>query len=128
MTVRIFLFGESSQGETCSPLSIRSLVELYENLGEAPKESQGIDYAVQALLCNRECVFYRVQEEGFSLDDYFKGIHLLKKHGDKMKLSAVFLPGVGNKQIIEEVSHLCKKHRMLLILTEKDLYDYLTIA
>lgn len=126
MRHRIFLFGEAAQGEWCTPLRLNSLPDLYERLGEPPSESQGIDYAVQALLCNRDCIFYRVKEEGFSKEDYLKGIKLLDNHGHKMSLSAIFIPGVGDKHIIEEISPVCQKLKTVLILTQKDLYDYLT--
>lgn len=126
MEYRVFLFGESQKGEMCTPCRLRSLEELEEKFGQPAENSIGIDYAVQTLLYQRELIFYRVHEEGFSREDYLRGIKLLYNHGQKMKLTAICLPGVGDRHIIESLSPICKKNKTILILSEKDLYDYLT--
>ncbi len=124
----VFLFGEAEKGELCTPLRVRSLVELAEQLGNPPDESIGIDYAVQTLLYKRELVFYRVREEGFSKEDYLRGVKLLYNYGNKTRLSAICLPGVGDREVIEAIAPICKKMKTLLVLSEKDLYDYLTAS
>ncbi len=126
MNYRVFLFGESERGEICTPLRIQSLVQLAEDLGNPPQESIGIDYAIQILLFDRELIFYRVREEGYSKEDYLRGVKLLYNHGEKLKPTAICMPGVGDRQILEELSPICERHSSLLILSEKDLYDYLT--
>ena len=126
MTCKVFLFGESEKGEYCSPLTVRNLEDLYMILGHPPKESAGIQYAIQSLLCNRELIFYRVHEEGFSVRDYTKGIQLLAHEGAKLQVSAVSMPGVGDHALINALSPICSAMRALLLVSEQDFYDYLT--
>lgn len=123
---RIFLFGASEKGALCTPLRFDSLSHLAEDLGQAPEDSIGIDYAVQTLLLDRELIFFRVREEGFAKEDYLRGVKLLYNHGEKLKLCAICIPGVGDKEIIESLAPVSKRLRSILILSEKDLYDYLT--
>lgn len=125
---RIFLFGASNKGALCTPLRFDSLSHLAEDLGEPPEDSIGIDYAIQTLLLNREVIFFRVREEGFAKEDYLRGVKLLYNHGEKLKLSAICIPGVGDREIIESLAPLSQRLRLILILSEKDLYDYLTGA
>lgn len=124
--MRIFLFGEAEKGEFCTPFRLQSVLELSERFGNPPKDSIGVDYAIQSLLYDRELIFFRVREEGFSLEDYMRGVKLLYNHGDKMKISAVCMPGMGDMRIMEEIAPICMKLGIILILSEKDLYDYLT--
>lgn len=126
MSSRIFIFGEAEKGDICAPLRFHSLKDLFNTLGQPPKESRGIDYAVQALLFKRELIFFRVQEEGFSFEEYMRGVKLLYKEGKQMNLSAIFVPGVGDTQIIDTLFPICKKIKSLLVFSEKDLYDFLT--
>lgn len=128
MNCRIFLFGESEKGEMCTPLRLRSLSEVLDRLGHPPLDSNGIGYAIQALLLKRELIFFRIEEEGFSRSDYYQGVKLLYNQGINMALSAVCIPGVGDQHIIETLLPICKKLKALLILSEKDLYDYLTAS
>lgn len=123
---KVFLFGESEKGALAAPTQVSNLAELSEQMGNPPDESQGIDYAVQALLAERDLVFFRVREEGFSRDDYFKGVKFLSNQGRGLELSAICMPGVGDREIIEAVGALCHRQRMILILSQRDLYDYLT--
>lgn len=126
MSLRVFLFGEAEKGEMCSPLRLENLVDLAERLGNPPSDSIGIDYAVQTLLFKHELIYYRIAEEGFSHADYMRGVKLLYNYGRKMHLSAICLPGVGDRRIIESLGPICQQINALLVLTEKDLYDYLT--
>ena len=124
----IFLFGEAEKGEFCIPLVCKSLPHLAETFGNPPEESLGIAYAVQALLFERELIFFRVKEEGFSVRDYMRGIRLLKNKEHFQGLSAICMPGVGDAEIIDAAHRACAMRNSLLITTEKDLYDYLTYA
>ena len=124
----IFLFGEAEKGEFCTPLLCKSLPQLAETFGNPPEESLGISYAVQALMYERELIFFRVKEEGFSIPDYMRGIHLLKNKEVFTQLSAICMPGVGDAEIIDATNPICSLYHSLLITTEKDLYDYLTHA
>ena len=95
------------------------------SLGHPPAESQGISYAVQALLYKKELIFFRVKEEGFSSQDYMRGLKILKKKATS-SLTAICMPGVGDATIIDSSQTVCQIHKSFLIITEKDLYDYLT--
>lgn len=123
---RIFLFGESEKGDYCTPLRFNTLLDLSSRLGEPPENSTGLDYAIQMLMHQQELIFFRVKEEGFCRDHYMRGIKLLYNHGNKMRLTAICLPGVGDREIIESVAEISLKLRTPIILSEKDLYDYLT--
>ena len=122
----VFLFGEAEKGETGKPILCSSLEHLFNHLGNAPEESLGIAYAIQFLSYNYPLSFLRVREEGFSVDDYLKGFNLLKKKGTVESLCAICLPGVGTSEIIDAITPLCLARKVPLILSEKDLYDYLT--
>jgi hypothetical protein len=122
----IVLFGEAEKGDFSTPIVCKSLPQLADNLGHPPENSRGIFYGVQALLFEKELVFFRVKEEGFSIPDYLRGLNMLKKMAPSSSLSALCLPGVGDTDIIDESIALCHHHQSLLIVNEMDLYDYLT--
>ncbi len=121
-----FLFGEAEKGEFCTPYLCRSLPQLADTFGNPPAESLGLLYAVQALLFERELIYFRVNEEGYSLDDYLKGIKILEEKEAIPSLTAICMPGVGDSDLIEATTTICHLHKSCLILSEKDLYDYLT--
>ncbi len=110
----------------CTPTRCNDLEELCALFGNPPKESRGIDCAVQALLYQRELFFFRVHEEGFSHKDYHTGLDLLKKGKPIHTLSAVCMPGVGDREILRASESICETLGALLLLSERDLYDYLT--
>ena len=121
----IALFGEAEKGQYSEPIHISSLADLCDCLGNPPEESVGIALAIQALLYERDLFYLRVQEEGFSTDDYLKGLKKLEK--SKLDgLHALCMPGVGDAAIIDATSHLTEKHHSIHITTEQDLFDYLT--
>jgi hypothetical protein len=126
MSLKVFLFGEAEKGDFCVPYHCHSLAELAEVFGNPPEETLGLIYAVQALLYQRELIYFRVQEEGFSTADYMKGIQFLRKKEHARGLSAIGMPGVGDAEILQATIPICSLHNTLLITTEKDLYDYLT--
>lgn len=126
MNPTIFLFGESEKGEFGMPIFCKSLFQLSETLGNPPDESLGIFYAIQALLFERTLFFCRVQEEGFSIEDYLKGLYELSRSKATIP-HAIMIPGVGNSEIIEAASSLCT-NCTILVITSKDLYDYLTFT
>jgi hypothetical protein len=126
MRRKIFLFGEAEKGDFCTPFLCKSLPQLAETFGNPPEESLGILYAVQTLMYERELIFFRVKEEGFSIPDYMRGIRLLENKDAFHDLAAICMPGVGDAEIIDATSPICSLYRSLLITTEKDLYDYLT--
>ena len=122
----VFLFGEAERGDFCTPLICHSLCQLSDTLGNPPEESKGILYAVQALLYNRDLIYFRVKEEGLGLPEYMKGLSYLENKEIPFLLSAICMPGVGSPNILEATQPICRLHKSLLIIDEKDLYDYLT--
>lgn len=124
----VALFGEAERGEYQTAHHCRSLEDLAEFFGEPPPDSRGLHFAVQVLLYQRPLIFFRVPEEGFSRRDYLLGLEYLKGVREQLGLMALGLPGVGDAEIIEASMPICEQHRSLLIVTEADLYDYLTSA
>lgn len=122
---RVVIFGEAERGRFVTPYHLRDLSLLFDILGNPPKQSQGIFFAIQTILKKYEALFFRVSEEGFSIKDYLLGLKLLKK-GKIGDLSAVAIPGVGNLKIVEETAKVCLVCKTILIISERDLYDYLT--
>jgi len=123
----IVLFGEAEKGQFRKPHLVVSLEELVLLLGNPPPDSEGLFFAVQSLLYEREIVYFRVGEEGFSSPDYFQGFqHLLAQKEQLKKIHALCLPGVGDAAILNASEPLREAHKSLLITSQKDLYDYLT--
>lgn len=122
----IALFGEAERGGFRTPFVCHTMLQLLDRVGSPPKHSQGIHYAVQALLFHFTLFFFRVHEEGFNIDDYLSGLHLLQKQETAAPITALCLPGVGDTEIIQATAPICAVHHSLLIVTEADLYDYLT--
>ncbi len=118
------LFGEAEKGQFKKPYILRELPQLIDLLGNPPAESEGLFFAIQALLYKREVIYFRVQEEGFSKADYFSGMKHLKE--EVQEVHAICLPGVGDIEILNASNPVCERHKSHLIMTEKDLYDYLT--
>ncbi len=125
MRQTVFLFGEAEKGDFCTPTLCKSLPQLCDLFGHPPAESQGIAYAIQALLYKKELIFFRVKEEGFSTQDYMRGIRILKKKAAIASLTAICMPGVGDATIIAATQTVCQHYKSFLVITQKDLYDYL---
>lgn len=126
MKQTVIMFGEAGQGEFHSLLHMESVCHLADCLGNPPEDSQGILFAVQALLCDRKLYFVRVEEEGYSKADYFQGMALLKNSSLLASTAAIGLPGVGDSEIIDAATDICKPHSSILITSQQDLFDYLT--
>ncbi len=125
----IALFGEAGKGEYRTGYYCNTLAQLSEFLGEPPsRDCRGLDLAVQALLYKRHVVYFRVHEEGFSTQDYLSGLNSLENKDLFPKISAICMPGVGNCEIIQATDPVCSLYQSFLILSEKDLYDYLTFS
>ncbi len=122
----VALFGEAERGQYAEPIQITELSQLSDYLGHPPEESVGISLAIQALLYKRHIFYLRVQEEGFSRNDYLQGLQNLQKAQAISELHAICMPGVGDAEIIDAASPVSEKHNSLLITSEQDLYDYLT--
>ena len=122
----IALFGESEKGKFQTPYHLKALPQLMDFLGNPPPETEGLFFAIQALLYDREIIFFRVENEGFSKHDYLHGFQYLGNKDKVQSVHAICLPGVGDTEIIQATSPLCDVHKSHLITTQKDLYDYLT--
>lgn len=128
MKQTVALFGEAEKGAFKTPHRLRKLPQLMDLLGNPPQESQGLFFAIQALLYNRELIFFRVAEEGFSQIDYFHGLKVLEDREKIKKLHALCMPGVGDPGILSASESVCQIHKSLLITNQKDLYDFLTCS
>jgi hypothetical protein len=123
----IALFGEAEKGQFQKPYRLKELGQLVDSLGNPPPESEGIAFAVQSLLYKREIIYFRVEEEGFSVLDYFQGFNqLLTAKGKEKKIHALCLPGVGGGKILNASEEVRQLYKSFLITNQKDLYDYLT--
>ena len=122
----VALFGESERGQFRTAHILRDLPQLVDLLGNPPPESEGLFFAIQALLFQRELIYFRVEEEGFSEADYFNGLKLLEDREKVKTLNALCLPGVGDRKILDASEKLCHIHKSFLITNQKDLYDFLT--
>jgi hypothetical protein len=120
----VALFGEAERGSFHTPLLLHSTEELLEQVGIPSQESLGIFFAIEALLHHHSLLYFRVEEEGFSKEDYLIGLHLLQQR--KEKISAIGLPGVSDEEIFQPALTLLEQNRALLLTTQRDLYDYLT--
>ncbi len=127
MRYTIALFGEAEKGQYRTAHVLNDLSQLIDQFGNPPPDSQGIFFAIQALLFQRELIFFRVEEEGFSELDYFSGLKTLETAFPR-KIHALCLPGVGSVKILEASSQLCIATKSLLITSQKDWYDYLTCS
>jgi hypothetical protein len=123
---QVVLFGEAEKGCFGTAYYLQSLPQLADYLGNPPPDSEGLIYAVQVIMYERNLIFFRVEEEGYSYHDYFHGLKLLEKNGKELNLSAICLPGVGDGEIMEAVGSVCGTYSSLIIMNEPDLYDYLT--
>ena len=122
----IALFGESEKGAFKTPYKLNQLPHLVDLLGNPPGDSQGLFFAVQAILYNRDILFFRVAEEGFSHIDYMSGLKYLENRENVKIVHALCLPGVGDPEILTVSEGICHLHKSFLITNQKDLYDFLT--
>ena len=123
--LNVAVFGESEKGQFCIPQTFNNLEVLMKTLGHPPHESLGINLAIQVLLFKGKVIFFRVAEEGFSKQDYYRGFKYFNNRDINM-IQGLAIPGVGDANLIEETKKICKIYKSITILTEKDLYDYLT--
>jgi hypothetical protein len=122
----LFIFGESEKGAFCRPTFCKQLVDLMRLFGHPPEMSQGLFFATQTLLLEKPCLFFRVEEEGYSVKDYLKGLDILKRDFEHLNIHAIGLPGVGSQSLIEKTERCLNKQRSLILLNDQDLFDYLT--
>lgn len=128
MKYTIALFGEAEKGEFHTAYYCQTLEELDTYLGNPPAASKGLYYAVQALLFDRNLIFFRVPEEGFSTQDYLFGVRLLEQQELIPQLDAICIPGVGDPEVMNALQPILQQYHSILISNESDFYDYLTSA
>lgn len=122
----IVLFGAAEKGRLCTPSPISSLEELLEVFGHPPQHSEGLICAIQILLYEHHLIYFRVEEEGFSTENYIRGFKILKQEPPKTPITAIGMPGVGEQELIHAATPICHLYHSILLMSEKDLYDYLT--
>ncbi|MES2273255.1 MAG: hypothetical protein V4487_03595 [Chlamydiota bacterium] len=122
----IALFGEAEKGAFKTPHLLKELPQVVDHLGNPPAESEGLFFAVQAILYNRKIIYFRVAEEGLSKIDYMSGLKYLQNREKAPRVNALCLPGVGDAEILEASHQVCQIHGGFLITSQKDLYDFLT--
>jgi hypothetical protein len=128
MKQTIALFGEAEKGAFKTPHLLKQLPQLVDSLGNPPGASEGLFFAIQAILYHRDLIFFRVAEEGFSRVDYFAGLKYLQDKEKVKKVNAICLPGVGDPEILSASQSVCHIHKSFLITNQKDLYDFLTAS
>lgn len=122
----LVLFGEAEKGSLCKGVFCRTLDQLVDIYGNPPPSTKGLLLAIQSLLYGRELVYFRVREEGYSVEDYYEAIYQIEKADWENNIAAFGLPGVGDSEIITAITPLCRIHHSLIITTQSDFYDYLT--
>ena len=120
------LFGEAQKGTFQTPYYVKSVDQLFYYLGEPPCDTRGLFFAIQSLMHGVDLIYFRVSEEGVSESEYLFGMRYLQGDLQGGVLDALYLPGVGSKELIEEGFQVCKNHESLFIMNEADFYDYLT--
>jgi len=121
----VCLFGAAERGAIGAPLSLHSLEEVLNKLGEPPPLTEGIYSAVQLVLLGLPLIYFRVTEEGESVGDYKAGFKWLKTA--PLSIMAVALPGVADPRLMQSALSLCHPHHCPLLVSEKELYDYFTV-
>lgn len=125
-TMTLALFGEAEKGHLHHGVLCQTLPQLIDIFGQPPPLSRGLIFAIQSLLYGQELIYFRVREEGYSAEDYFRAIKQIDESEWSSGITAYVLPGVGDAEIIQALLPLCHTHHSLLITTQSDLYDYLT--
>lgn len=121
----ITLFGAAERGKIEVPYFCKDLLQLFDYLGQPPDGACGLFFAIQSILYGWPIVYFRVCEEGESHQDYLYGLRFLR-NCSSLDIKALFLPGVGSKELIEESFDLCRMRQSLLIMKGDDFYDYIT--
>ena len=128
MRYTIAAFGEAERGEFQTAFFCQTVEQLENYLGTPPKDSLGMMLSIQALMYDRDLIFFRVKEEGYSAEDYLYGLNLLENQHLFSEIHAIAMPGVGDRSILQASEPLCELYQSMLITTEADLYDVLTHA
>lgn len=127
-TSTVVLFGESEKGIFHTAYHFSSLIQLVDSLGNPPPDTQGLYYATQVLMHEQDLLFFRVQEEGFSYEDYMEGLNWLhQSQTSQQQLAAFCAPGLGNEELVDSIIKLCNVYHSIYITNESDLFDYLSI-
>src|SRR3990167_2810142 len=106
----VALFGEAEKGPFQRAHYLQELPQLIDLFGNPPADSQGLFFAIQALLFQRELIYFRVEEEGFSHPDYYSGIRYLESK-KSTPLHAICMPGVGDREILDSTQKTCQIHK-----------------
>jgi hypothetical protein len=122
----IILFGQAERGRMVTAYPCSTLERLFELFGEPPEGTKGLFFAIQTLLYHEPLLYFRVTEEGISLDEYLHGLQLIcQPHFPLQEFRALFLPGVNADCVLEEGYKVCRSKQGLLLVDEADFYDIL---
>ena len=122
----VVLFWGGGKREFNTAYLCQDLEQLDDFFGHPPPHSRGLYYAVQTLLFKQQLIFFRVLEEGFSIQDYLTGVRLLEQQTFFSHLDVIGVPGVGDPVVLNALQPLCMQYHTLLLTNEADFYDYLT--
>lgn len=100
------------------------LEELSLVLGEPIEGRSGVKDGIQALLYQYQLMFFRVQQEGLSVEDYYQGFAWIQK--SRMPITAMKLPGVGSRGLLASANTICLQKGSILVIDEIDFYDFAT--
>lgn len=117
-------FGEAEHGMYGKPHFCDDLAQLADSLGEPPPESRGLFFAVQALLYQHALIYFRVEDEGYSIKDYWQGAQMLYSSDWIPSVKAICAPGVAEPELLETIAPI--RHHPLILSNQKDIWDYLT--
>lgn len=123
----IAIFGEAEIGSFKSLITLNSIPELTDKLGRPTKKGIGIHMAIQAILYDREILYYRIpNEEEPSCKEYLHGLNLLGRSTFINPLVAIALPAVNHRDILYRAKHLCHHCKILFLPNERDLYNFIS--
>jgi hypothetical protein len=123
----IALFAEAEKGNFEKGVVIYTPADLLQTYGHPPKDTKGMLLAIQALHYQHHLLFFRVKDEGFSAADYRGGLNWMEENLEENRLGAIFAPGVGSVDILDPLFEFSLRIKALLMTTERDFYDYLTV-
>lgn len=121
----IALFGEAEKGAFHKGTLCDSLPQLQSMYGDPPPGTLGLFFAVQSLMFQYKLIFFRVEEEGYSLIDYMIGFRSLSESDLMKHVLAIGLPGVGDLHLLRAAQPIVDDYHPLLLTTERDLQDLL---
>lgn len=123
----IACFGQTSKGRFGQPYYLKNAKSILSILGKVPEDTLGMPFALEMLKAHKDILFFRVAEEGLSLDDYLRGLQFLKKNCIQKRLLGIYLSGCFDKEVVSLAVRICNWHKSILLATQKEMIDYLAM-